>query len=201
VEEPQNFLRSLITLKDGLDFFHKDFSLPLTSAYVEESVRDIKNAISPQPISSKDPNLTSPTFVPHLNLALWTLGELLKDDAQRNLDLAKRKNHELISVLRGPEDSEEADALLSPEGNRPALSPLPPILPDPPLVPLDAKPFQSCISIKTASCLLDAWLFLAKGFIRPGDLLWTPYEEYPTLLEGKLEPFPGHPEIFIYADL
>jgi hypothetical protein len=66
---------------------------------------------------------------------------------------------------------------------------------------LDAKPFISSISDKNASCLLTAFLHLAKGALKPGDLLWTPYEGFPELLEGKLKPLDGNPGIYIYDDV
>jgi hypothetical protein len=206
IEEPPNFLRSLSTLKNGLDYFHRDFSLPVSEAFVEESVQDIKNALSAHPqVSSTDKPPKSPPFVPHLHLALWTLGELYKDDAQRTLDKSLKARDKLIRELRGEEEPEEplSSALSQSLPQSPSQNPPedPSQASPPPVVPMDAKPFQLGVSDKNAEYLITAFLHLAKGVLRPGDLLWTPYKGFSELSEGRLKAYKAHPGILIYDDV
>ncbi|MDR2349284.1 MAG: hypothetical protein LBF41_01490 [Deltaproteobacteria bacterium] len=193
VGEPQNFLRSLATLKDGLPVFDPaNLALPPKK---EEAIEDIKKAIVAQPIrpvretsDKSGPPRTTVTFVPHLSLALWTLGELQSDDSERLFAEAKAKRKSLAEELRGPAEAEVTGSSSSGAAAEGKTEP----------AGEDKPPEVSGLSPKSARCVFDCFFFLGKEVLVPGDLIFTPYADLPELLETRFRKHPERPGVFLY---
>jgi hypothetical protein len=150
-----------------------------------ERTAEIKRCITGEAGAKKEAGgMGAALAAPYVGLALWTMGELQKDQARLLVRRADAMGRAMLEDLASPDL----------EGKDPEARTLPGFFDE----GHEGSAKISGIPRGKALCLLGYWLSMAKGLLSPGDLMWTPYFDFSELLEEKFEE--KAPGLFAYEN-